>query len=208
MPEKGHIPYHRPRFYDMFQQDEQVTAGGSLGREWPLPLNAFGGGRISARIDRSEAVWKRKGRDACFSAADFAGAVPATVSRSAAVARMFDHLYIFAMLFFSVYSQIIIRWQVGLAGGLPDTLEGKFFFVLRLLFSPWMITAMAATFFSGISWMMAMTKFEISYAYPWVGLNFVLMLAVGVFLFGENFSLMKGIGTLLIIAGIAVIGKS
>jgi len=123
------------------------------------------------------------------------------------VLRMLDHMYIFAMLFFTVYSQAIIRWQVGLAGALPETLEGKGFFVLKLLLNPWIVTAITATFFSGIAWMLAMTKFEVSYAYPWVSLNFILMLALGVFVFGESFSVMKCIGTLLIIAGVVFIGK-
>lgn len=118
-----------------------------------------------------------------------------------------DHLYIFTMLFFSVYSQIIIRWQVSLAGPLPESLEGKVMFVLRLLLSPWVITALAATLFSGVSWMLAMTKFEISYAYPWASLNYVLMLALGVLLFGEQFSLGKLAGTLLIVAGIIVVAR-
>ncbi|SBW09503.1 conserved membrane hypothetical protein [uncultured delta proteobacterium] len=121
--------------------------------------------------------------------------------------RAMDHLYIFAMLFFSVYSQIIIRWQVSLAGPLPESLEGKVMFVLRLLLSPWVITALAATFFSGISWMLAMTKFEISYAYPWASLNYVFMLTLGVLLFGEQFSLGKLAGTLLIVAGIIVVAR-
>jgi multidrug transporter EmrE-like cation transporter len=58
---------------------------------------------------------------------------------------------------------------------------------------------------AGISWMLAMSRFEISYAYPWIGLNFLLMLFFGVVLFDESFSLAKLFGTLLIVAGIAVL---
>lgn len=122
--------------------------------------------------------------------------------------RSFDHGYLAAMIFFSVYSQLIIRWQVSLAGPLPETLEGKALFIFRLLLSPWVISALAATFFSGISWMLAMTKFEISYAYPWASLNYVFMLAFGVLLFGEHLTLTKMIGTGLIVAGIVVLART
>ena len=121
--------------------------------------------------------------------------------------RFTDHLYIFAMLFFSVYSQLIIRWQVSLAGPLPERLEDKGLFVLRLLLSPWVISALAATFCSGVAWMLAMTKFEISYAYPWASLNFVFMLAFGVLLFGEQFNMAKLAGTLLIVGGIIIVAR-
>lgn len=121
--------------------------------------------------------------------------------------RIFDHCYIFAMLVFSVYSQLIIRWQVSLAGPLPENTGDKAMFIMRLLLSPWVISALTATFLSGVAWMMAMTKFEISYAYPWASLNFVFMLAFGVLLFGEQFSMAKLAGSLLIVAGIVVLAR-
>lgn len=121
--------------------------------------------------------------------------------------RLLDHLYIFATLVLGVYSQLVIRWQVGLAGGLPENLEGKLFFIAKLLISPWVLSALTATFLSGVAWMMTMTKFEISYAYPWISLNFVIVLICGVLLFGENFSTAKAIGTLLIMAGIVVLAR-
>lgn len=124
------------------------------------------------------------------------------------MARVIDHLYIIAMLAFTMYSQLIIRWQVGLAGPLPPDLAGKAWFVLHLLLSPWVMTALAAAFLSGIAWMMAMTKFEVSYAYPWVSLEFILMLVCGVLLFGESFSTGKLIGNLLIMVGIVIIARS
>jgi multidrug transporter EmrE-like cation transporter len=111
------------------------------------------------------------------------------------------------MLAFSVYSQLIIRRQVGRAGALPEGAEGKALFILHLLLNPWVMTAIAATLLSGISWMLAMTKFEISYAYPWVSLNFALMLMFGVLLFGESLSLSKILGTLMIMGGIAIVAR-
>ena len=49
--------------------------------------------------------------------------------------------------------------------------------------------------------MLAMSRFEISYAYPWISLNFLLMLFFGVVLFDESFSLAKLLGTFLVVAG-------
>ena len=120
---------------------------------------------------------------------------------------MLDHLYILAMLAFGTYSQLIMRWQVSLAGQLPEPVGEKALYVLRLLANPWVMSSIAATFLAGISWMLAMTKFEISYAYPWVSLNFLIMLFFGVLLFHESFSFGKLAGTLLIMAGIVVMAR-
>lgn len=122
--------------------------------------------------------------------------------------RSVDHIYIFATIFFTVYSQLIMRWQVSLAGALPDSLPGKLQFILLLFFKPWVISSIAATFLAGVSWMLAMSKFEISYAYPWISLNFVLMLVFGVLLFGESFNYTKLLGTCIVIVGIFVMARA
>lgn len=121
--------------------------------------------------------------------------------------RLVDHGYILATLAFTVYSQLIMRWQVSQAGALPSDLAGKLTFVGHLFLNPWVLTSIVATLLAGISWMLAMSRFEISYAYPWIGLNFVLMLLFGVLLFGEALNMPKIIGTLLVVAGVAVVAR-
>ena len=52
-----------------------------------------------------------------------------------------------------------------------------------------------------------MTKFEISYAYPFVSLNYILVLAAGFLLFQETMSITKLAGSALVILGIIVIAR-
>ena len=122
--------------------------------------------------------------------------------------NLFNHIYIIATIFFGVYSQLIMRWQVSLAGNLPADNMGKVYFIGKLLLNPWVLSGIGATFLGGITWMLAMTKFEISYAYPFISLNFILVLGLGVFFFNESFSSMKLLGTLLVIVGIIILSRS
>lgn len=115
--------------------------------------------------------------------------------------------YILLTIFFTVYSQTIMRWQVSGAGELPADMQGKLHFILHLFLNPWVISSIFATLLAGVSWMLAMSQFEISYAYPWISLNFVLMLLIGAMLFGESFSMQKLLGTLFIVVGIVVIAR-
>ena len=119
--------------------------------------------------------------------------------------KLIDHIYIVSTLLFTVYSQVVMRWQVSRAGDLPVDLMGKVHFIEQQFLNPWVLSSIIATFLSGLSWMMVMSRFEISYAYPWVSLNFVLMLLLGSIFFGESFTATKALGTLLIILGILVI---
>lgn len=128
-------------------------------------------------------------------------------SRSVAVSRAFEHIYILSTIFFTVYSQLVMRWQVGLAGNLPTDPAGKMGFILTLLLNPWVISGVISTFFAGVSWMLAMTRFEIGYAYPFVSLNYVIVVVASVVLFNESLNPSRLIGTALVILGIIIISK-
>lgn len=123
------------------------------------------------------------------------------------MARLIDHFYILSTIVFTVSSQLIMRWQVSEAGPLPVDTTAKVEYTLNLLMNPWILCAILATFFAGVSWMLAMTKFEISYAYPFVSLNYILVLAAGFLLFNEPISATKLAGGALIILGIIIIAK-
>lgn len=119
--------------------------------------------------------------------------------------RLVDHAFILATVLFTVYSQLIIRWQVSHAGPLPQDLGAKAVYVLNLLFSPWIMSAILATFGAGVSWMLAMTKFEIGYAYPFVSLTYVFVMAGSVVLFHEELTVSKLVGTAVVLLGLFIL---
>jgi multidrug transporter EmrE-like cation transporter len=61
--------------------------------------------------------------------------------------------------------------------------------------------------FGALVWLAVLAKWDVSKAYPLVGLGFVLTLAIG-FLVGEQITLPRIIGVTLICAGVFLIGRS
>lgn len=114
------------------------------------------------------------------------------------------YFYIFGTIFFTVYGQMILKWKIDQYGALPDAWFEKFTFLLQLLLNPWIISGFLSAFLAALSWMAAMTKFDISYAYPFMSLSFVLVFVLSAFLFGEPISMQKVIGFSLIVLGIIV----
>lgn len=49
---------------------------------------------------------------------------------------------------------------------------------------------------------------DLSYAYPFASLSYVVMLAAAWLLFKENVSLMRILGTLVVAAGVLIISRS
>jgi multidrug transporter EmrE-like cation transporter len=64
-----------------------------------------------------------------------------------------------------------------------------------------------AAFAVSLFWMAAMTQFELSFAYPFMSLTFVLALLLSGARFGESMSFGKIVGMLLIISGICTTAR-
>jgi multidrug transporter EmrE-like cation transporter len=114
------------------------------------------------------------------------------------------YVYIAMTILLTVYGQVVLKWQVTLSGSMPSDGGAKAAFLFSLLLRPWVLSGFAAAFLASIAWMAAMTKFDLSYAYPFMSLNFVLVLLLSGFLFHEPFSTPKVIGLALIMLGIIV----
>lgn len=121
--------------------------------------------------------------------------------------KFLDHSYIFLTILLTVYSQLIIRWQMSLRSP-PDGFEDKLVFYVTNLFRPWIVTAIVATFFAGLSWMVALSKFQLSYAFPFMALNFLLIMLAGYIFFGEAITSAKMWGNILIIFGVFILAMA
>lgn len=119
-----------------------------------------------------------------------------------------DHIYILGTIVFTVYGQLILKWRIGHYGILPIDIKEKVLFLCQILIDPFVISGLLSAFIASLFWMMAMTKFELSYAYPFMGLTYVIVFGLAVFLFGESFTVYKSIGIALIMAGIVVISRT
>lgn len=118
-----------------------------------------------------------------------------------------DYAYIFGSIGLTVFSQVIMKWQVNQAGAMPAAWIERLYFVICLLVKPWVLTAMLATFLGGVTWMMALTRFSLSEAFPWTSLSFLLILLSSWLILDETITASKMVGTLLIMAGVVVISR-
>lgn len=114
------------------------------------------------------------------------------------------YIYIFATVLFTIYGQIVMKWRVNLHGPLPGTSIGKLHYFVYLFGDLWVLSCFVGAFIAAVSWMAALTKFDVTYAYPFTSLGFVFVLVLGTLIFGEAMTPAKILGVILIIAGILV----
>jgi multidrug transporter EmrE-like cation transporter len=117
---------------------------------------------------------------------------------------MMSYFYIFLTIMLTVYGQIAIKWQVLKVGSLPEGTADKISFMLHLLLNPWIVSALTAAFLASFCWMAAMTKLQLSHAYPFMGLTFVVVMLASGFFFHEPITTLKIVGVALIVLGLVV----
>ena len=121
---------------------------------------------------------------------------------------MIGYFYIAGTLFFTVYGQLILKWRLSaLSFQLPQGVSSKFISLIRIIFDPYIFSGFASAFIASLFWMAAMTKFEITKAYPFMSLAPAIIFLLGVGLLGEEFTWGKLIGLALIIIGIFITVK-
>jgi multidrug transporter EmrE-like cation transporter len=118
-----------------------------------------------------------------------------------------NFLYILATVLFTVYGQLVVKWQVTRAGPYPLATSERLMFLFKLLVNPWIISGVAAGFLALLCWMIAMTRFDLSFAYPFMSLAFVFVLILSAIFFHEAVTIPKALGVALVVAGIIIASR-
>lgn len=121
--------------------------------------------------------------------------------------RLADYLYIASTILLTVYGQLILKWRVGFYGSMPIEALEKLKFVFGVLLDPWILSGLAAAFLASLAWIAAMTKFELSHAYPFMSLNFVVVLLLSGWLLNEPMTIQRALGVILIMLGTIVAAR-
>jgi undecaprenyl phosphate-alpha-L-ara4N flippase subunit ArnF len=119
------------------------------------------------------------------------------------------YFYIPGTILFTVYGQMILKWRITKLNWsmIDGTLVEKIICYLKLLFDPLILSGFVSAFIASICWTMAMSKFEITTAYPFMSISPAIVFILGVFILNETFTIGKVIGLVLIISGTIITVK-
>lgn len=107
----------------------------------------------------------------------------------------------------SSLAQVVLKLGAGspaaaaVAGGMGARL-------LALLMSPLIMAGLILYGLSAIVWILVLSKVELSFAYPFVGLGFVLTMAVSALFLGEQINAARLAGTVIIAVGAVLVARS
>lgn len=116
------------------------------------------------------------------------------------------YLALFMNVLLSAYGQNVIKWRVMKRQDSSGvTYISKFIFYGSFLLDIFILSAVAVAFirFPPL-WLYILSKFDLSYAYPFMSLNFVIILITSQIFFGEKMNKGKVAGVVLICCGISL----
>ncbi|MCB0200189.1 MAG: hypothetical protein KDI03_08960 [Anaerolineae bacterium] len=108
---------------------------------------------------------------------------------------------------FTVASQLLVKYGTQQLESFPKSLSEAFPFMLTALTNVWIVLGLGEAVAAALAWIGAVSLSDISFAYPFMGLAIVLVLALSPLVFGEQVPSTRWIGVAIVCLGILVASR-
>lgn len=112
---------------------------------------------------------------------------------------------IFISVTISAFAQITLKHGMSSAAVQQGIASGGLQTVVAVASNIYVWSGLMLYALGAVLWLGVLAKVDVSIAYPFVGFGFILTALFGVFLLGEAFSLIRFVGTCLVVLGILLV---
>lgn len=119
----------------------------------------------------------------------------------------FIPLILFTVLTNAMAQILLKKGMLGL-GALDPKANGVLMTGVQVVFNPYVFTGLCVFVISMASHLFVLSRVELSFAYPFLSLAYVVVLAYAFFVFGENVGVLRSAGVALICVGTLLIARS
>jgi len=121
--------------------------------------------------------------------------------------RIFDILAILLSISLAVVGQLLLKMGMLRIGRFSLNISTIVQQYTRIFLNLFVIAGVIGFFFSMLVWLYVLSRLELSTAYPFVALNYVLILFVSHFLLKETITPVKIMGVAVIVIGVFLISR-
>lgn len=79
--------------------------------------------------------------------------------------------------------------------------------IKKVTINPYVLSGLAAYVISVAVWLLVLARVEVSYAYPFLSVGYVVVTWMGYFIFQENLSWIRVVGIAVIIVGVLLLSQ-
>ena len=117
-------------------------------------------------------------------------------------------VYILISVIGGAVGQIVLKKGMSTMGALTLSSRDLLTTLWRMGTNPYVIVGLAVYVAGTVFWLAALSRVDLSFAYPFASLSYGVMLAASWLLFNEDISLVRIIGTVVVVLGVIIISRS
>ena len=110
-------------------------------------------------------------------------------------------------VFLNAFAQLALKQGAERIANINFSIENVIPITLQVITNPWIFGGLTLYGISVILWILALSRVEVSYAYPMLSIGYVLVTIAGWAFFNESISLTKIAGIAVIMLGVILISR-
>jgi len=116
--------------------------------------------------------------------------------------------YILISVVAGAAGQVLLKKGMGSMGPLTLSIDQLGNILWRIGTNPYVVIGLAIYVGGTVFWLTALSRVDLSYAYPFASLSYVVMLIASWQLFNENITVLRLLGSLIVCVGVFIISRS
>ncbi len=116
-------------------------------------------------------------------------------------------IFIFLTIALTVAGQLLVKHGMTQIGKAPSDAAQLPLFFLKAIFKPANFFGLGSAVLAALCWMGALSRCDLSFAYPFMALAIVLVLALTPALFGEHVSAKQWVGVAIVCVGLWIASR-
>jgi drug/metabolite transporter (DMT)-like permease len=116
--------------------------------------------------------------------------------------------YILVAVAASAAGQILLKKGMSSMGPLTLSFNQVFGVIWQIATNPYVVIGLIIYVGGTLFWLVALSRVALSFAYPFASLSYIVMLLASWWLFKEDISLIRVIGTVVVGLGVLIISRS
>lgn len=116
--------------------------------------------------------------------------------------------YILVSLVAGAIGQILLKKGMTEMGAITLSADQIFNTLWRIATNPYVVIGLCIYMGGTVFWLAALSRADLSFAYPFTGLSYAIMVIASFFLFGENITMARFAGMAIVWVGVFIISQT
>ena len=117
-------------------------------------------------------------------------------------------VYIIVAVLVGAVGQILLKKGMARMGPLTLSMNELWSILWRIATNPYVVVGLTIYMCGSVFWLVALSRVELSYAYPFASLSYVIMLVASWLIFNENINSLRVLGSIVVGLGVFLTSRS